>query len=130
MNILITSVGRQVFLVNAFKEALNGKGKVCVADYDGKAKAFSVADVSFVVPAFTSDEYIPELIKICKENKINLLLSLNVDDIICIKKHEELFRRVDCFVLGAEHDMIVKSNDKYGCLMSLLHLNLLTIILL
>lgn len=113
MNILITSVGRQVFLVNAFKEALNGKGKVCVADYDGKAKAFSVADVSFVVPAFTSDEYIPELIKICKENKINLLLSLNVDDIICIKKHEELFRRVDCFVLGAEHDMIVKSNDKY-----------------
>lgn len=113
MNILITSVGRQVFLINAFKEALNGKGKVCVADYDGMAKAFSVADVSFVVPEFTSDEYIPKLIKICSENKINLLLSLNVDDIICIKKHEELFRRVDCFVLGAEHDIILRSNDKY-----------------
>lgn len=92
MNILISSVGRQAYLVKAFIEALNGRGKVYAVDSDKNAIGLQMAEHFFIAPPFSKQEYIPWIINLCDKNDINLLVSLNVDDIVILKKSEYLFQ--------------------------------------
>ena len=63
MNILITSVGRRSYMVNFFKNALNGNGLVHVSNSSDITPAFQVADRSIVTPLIYDDNYIPFLLK-------------------------------------------------------------------
>ena len=105
MNILISAVGRQSFLVNAFKEALKGRGKVFATDCDENAKALKIADKSFIAPPFSSEKYILWMLDICKNHKIELLLSFNVDDIIILEKYNKAFSNIGCILLGADYEI-------------------------
>ena len=72
MNILISSAGRQVYLINAFKEALNGLGKVFVADYNVNAESMKVADESFLAPAYHNNDYENWILSLCTKKEIDL----------------------------------------------------------
>lgn len=113
MNILISSVGRQKFLVNCFKSALNGRGKVIAIDVDKNAKGLSAADMFFLVPPYSSFTYLSRVLDLCKENDIRLIISLNIDELIILKQSEELFTEINCKILGADYKSILNSNDKY-----------------
>lgn len=76
-NVLILSAGRRVELVNCFKAArdrLNVRGKVCAADMSQLAPALKFADESFIIPRISDENYLNEVIKICKENRISLVV--------------------------------------------------------
>src|SRR5690606_1870647 len=77
MNILFTCAGRRNYLINYFKEALAGNGKVFATDMQLTAPALVDADVAIQVPAIYSSDYIPSLLKIVKDNKIDCVISLN-----------------------------------------------------
>ncbi|PWD97682.1 ATP-grasp domain-containing protein [Marinilabilia rubra] len=113
MNILISSVGRQAYLVKAFIQALGNQGRVYAVDCDEKAVGLKTADDFFIAPPFSSSEYVPWIIQICEKYNIKLLVSLNVDDILILKKSENLFSHLDCFILGADYETMSLSNDKY-----------------
>jgi carbamoyl-phosphate synthase large subunit len=113
MNILISSVGRQVYLVNAFKDALEGSGKVIACDNNGKSAALEIADTAIVSPKFTSKNYMKWLLNICISKKVKFLLSLNVDELLILEQNRDLFDKNNIFLLGGDYDKIYDTYDKY-----------------
>ncbi|MDK2842452.1 MAG: carbamoyl-phosphate synthase large subunit [Anaerophaga sp.] len=112
MNILISSAGRQAYLVSAFKEALFNKGLVFVADNNKNAPALNVADGYYISPLYESKEYLPWLLDICKKNKINLLISLNVDELLILESQREPLKKIGCLLLGGDLEIIKMTYDK------------------
>lgn len=113
MNILISSAGRQVFLVKAFKKALNAKGKVFAIDMNQDASALKAADNGIVAPAFTDNTYVDWLIKKCNANDIQLILSLNVDDLIILESNrDKIETSTDATLIAGPINCIRNSNDK------------------
>ncbi len=90
-NILLTSAGRRTYLVNYFKNALKGQGKVIVANMYDDAPAMFVGDVAIKTPHSLSDDYIPFIKKICKDHNVSLIFSLHdIDTFALAKAHEQL----------------------------------------
>lgn len=77
MNILFTCAGRRNYLLEYFKEALWGKGKIIAADMQLTAPAMAVADVFYKVPGVYDKKYIESLLDICEKENITGLISLN-----------------------------------------------------
>lgn len=77
INILITSCGRRVELVQAFKAArdkLNISGNVVCADCLFSAPALSFGDKKYVIPRIDSGKYIQVLKEIIVNENINLVV--------------------------------------------------------
>lgn len=77
MNILFTCAGRRNYLINYFKEALNGEGLVYAADMQLSAPAMVDAHVPILVQNINHPQYVDNLIKICNEHQIDAIISLN-----------------------------------------------------
>ena len=75
-NILFTCVGRRNYLINYFKEALNGCGKIFASDVDIYAPAMIDADVALVVPNVHDINYIPTITELIKAYNINFSYKL------------------------------------------------------
>lgn len=77
MNVLISSAGRRVALLDIFREALRSigsNGKVFAADMTSLSAAFHAADGRFIVPRCTSSEFIPTVISECQKRDIGLIV--------------------------------------------------------
>ncbi len=77
MNVLLTCAGRRNYLINAFQEALQGRGRVFAADCLLEAPALQEADQGFLLPSVTDAGYDRELLRLCREQQIGLLIPLN-----------------------------------------------------
>lgn len=76
-NVLISSAGRRVELMKCFRGAiaeLGLEGKVFAADASRFSAAFQSAERSFLVPKCTSPAFIPEVLRICRENGVRLVV--------------------------------------------------------
>ena len=112
MNVLLSSAGRQVFLVNEFKKVLKDIGQVYVTDVNPAAASLKVADKSFIAPAYTSKDYLSWIIDICKINEVSLLISLNVEELLILESHRSIFLSFGCFLMGGEVHLIDSTYDK------------------
>ncbi len=77
INILFSSIGRRVELVQLAKRALNDSGyngKIVGIDIDKKAPALYFCDESYIVPECDSDEFIENIIQISNENNISIII--------------------------------------------------------
>lgn len=115
MNILLTSVGRRSYLVNYFREALNGQGKVIGLNMFGDAAGMFSADISIVSPPANSDEYVPFVVDICQKYDIQLLNSLHDLDVFILSQHQQRFAEMEIkhTLPSAEWGRIAL--DKYAC---------------
>ncbi|MEC3907602.1 ATP-grasp domain-containing protein [Tamlana sp. 2201CG12-4] len=77
MNILLTSAGRRSYLVEYFKEAVQGKGYVIAANSIADTPAMRAADKSFVLPFVYEENYLDALLDICKKERVDFLFSLH-----------------------------------------------------
>lgn len=111
-NILLSSAGRQTFLVEAFQEALNGRGKVFAADFDPTAKALACADGAFVALAYSDAGYFNWITNICQKEKIGLLVSLNVDELLILEPLRENLAKFGCTLVGGPLGSIQITYDK------------------
>ena len=114
MNILLTSAGRRSYLVNYFKEALNGEGLVHVANSSSLSTAFLYADKTVITPLIYDENYIPFLLDYCKENSIDALISLFDIDLMILAQHKEEFAQIGTRVLVATPESIDICNDKWN----------------
>lgn len=114
-NILFTSVGRRVELVQAFKQAAVKLGAdLCIygADITDSAPALFYCDRTIIVPRISSSEYIPALLQICEKEKIDLLIPTIDTDLLILAQNRERFESVGTRVLISTPDRIALCRDK------------------
>lgn len=113
MKILFTSVGRRVELIQAFKaaaEKLNVNLEIWGADISNTAPAMFFCDKQVIVPRIRDAAYIPELIKVCKENKIDALIPTIDTDLRILSDNADNFG--DTKVVVSSPDKIAVCRDK------------------
>lgn len=113
MNILLTSVGRRAYMVKYFQDALAGEGQVHVCNSNDLTVAFHYADHSVISPLIYDEGYIPFLLRYCRENAIELLISLFDIDLPVLARHREEFARVGTRVVVSAPELIDICNDKW-----------------
>lgn len=113
MNILLTSVGRRAYMVKYFKEAIGEDGEVHVCNSDDLTVAFHYADHSVVSPLIYDENYIPFLLHYCKQNKIDVLLSLFDIDLLILAQNKDKFAGIGTKVIVADTSIIEMCNDKW-----------------
>ncbi len=89
---LFTSAGRRVELLRAFRrayETLGIPGAVIAADIDPLAPTLYAADRSYIVPPMSSEEYLPSLITLCRDERVKLIFPLIDPDIAVLAAHRD-----------------------------------------
>ena len=113
MNVLITCAGRRNYLVNWFREPLQGRGRVIAVDASPNAPALIAADAAFVVPPLDHPDYLDRLLAICAEQQVGLLISLNDFELPLISHNQERFRAVGTRPAISSPDVIHTCLDKW-----------------
>jgi carbamoyl-phosphate synthase large subunit len=94
-NILITSAGRRVSLIKAFKEAskkLKTNSKIFITDLNLiRSPASYFADDSFKIGFFNDPNYINDLLKICLKNRISFIVPTLDSELILLANSKSLF---------------------------------------
>lgn len=111
-NILLSSVGRRSYLVDWFRDALDGEGKVCVTNSDPATPAFAVADVAEVSPIIYSDEYIPYMIDFCERHRVGAIVPLFDVDVPMLAAHRHEFEASGVFPVVAPEAFALTCSDK------------------
>lgn len=114
MNILLTSAGRRGYLVEFFKEALNGTGEVHVGNSTPLSPVFYYADKCVVTPLIYDENYIPFLLRYCEENRIDAVISLFDIDLYMLAQHKDDFAKIGVKVLVSDPEVILTCNDKWN----------------
>lgn len=115
-NVLILSAGRRVELVNCFKAArdrLHFQGKVFAADMSDTAPALYFADGKFSLPRIGTDGYIDELIKLCNDNDVSLVVpTIDTELEILAENREHIERATGARVLVSDVESVSACCDK------------------
>ncbi len=113
MNILFTSAGRRSYLLNFFRKALDGHGKIHAVNSSKFSSAFCAADCFKISPLIYESEYIPFLLSYCKENNIDLIIPLFDIDLPILAENRELFSDIGVRVLVSDAKLVKICNDKW-----------------
>ena len=113
MNILFTCAGRRTYLLKYFKENLSEGDKVVATDMQLSAPALQVADVKLQVPAVYDPEYVNITLDICREQKIDALLSLNDLELPILAENKTRFEELGVKVIVSSPEVIDIAFDKY-----------------
>lgn len=87
MNVLLTSAGRRGYLVEYFKQALNGRGQVVCANAFPDSAAMYAADQRVVVPFSNDSAYVGTIIDLCHKYEIGLICSFHDLDVYVLSQH-------------------------------------------
>lgn len=113
MNILFTCAGRRTYLLKYFKENMAEGDNVVATDMQLSAPALQAADVKLQVPAVYDPEYVNITLKICKEQKIDALISLNDLELPILAENKAKFEALGVKVIVSDPQVIDIAFDKY-----------------
>lgn len=113
MNILFTCAGRRTYLLQYFKENMSSEDKVVATDMQLSAPALQAADVKIQVPAVYDPKYIDITLNICKEQKIDALISLNDLELPILAENKAKFEELGVKVIVSDPEVIDIAFDKY-----------------
>lgn len=115
IRILFTGVGRRVELLQAFRNAalvLNKELKIYGADMAGTAPALAYCDYARKVVGMKDAGYIDNLLAICKEDKIDLVIPTIDTDLLVLSENKDKFEAIGTRVMISEPDKICICRDK------------------
>lgn len=112
-NVLILSAGTRNKVVQYFKKALNGDGRVIATDCSNLAPAIYDADKYYIVPRMTDEGYLDVILDICKNEQISGVLSLIDPELSLLSDNVEKFAEVGTKVIGSSYELCERSLDKY-----------------
>ncbi len=115
IHILFTGVGRRIELLQAFRQsALSGNMSIKIygADMAGTAPALAYCDFTRKVCAMKAPNYISELVEICRQDKIDILIPTIDTDLLVLSENKSEIEAVGTKVLISEPDMIKVCRDK------------------
>ncbi|MCE5202249.1 MAG: ATP-grasp domain-containing protein [Synergistaceae bacterium] len=113
MNLLFTSVGRRSYLIQYFKEALNGEGIIHAANSEPHSPAFEYADRNVVTPIIYDKSYIQFMLDYCLFNNIDALIPLFDIDLPILSTNRHLFENIGVRLILSGEEAIGICNDKW-----------------
>ena len=118
MNVLLTSAGRRTYLIDYFREALDGNGLV-LASNSSLSPALLRADEGIITPLIYSDNYIPFLLEACREHHVGLLVPLFDVDLPVLARHRGAFEAQGVRLAVSSEETLQNCNDKYNMFLKL-----------
>lgn len=116
MNILITSAGQRVSLVNSFKRELSAvfaQGKVFTTDSSPMlAPACQISDKYFEVPSVLADNYISVLLKICRDNAVKMVIPTIDTELKILSLHIDNFKDYGIDIIISSPELVEICRDK------------------
>ncbi len=115
MNILFTGVGRRIELLQAFRSAalvLHKELKIFGADMAGTAPALAYCDYTRKTVAMKDPAYISDLLRICQEDQIDLLIPTIDTDLLVLAENREIFQAAGTRVMISAPEMVRICRDK------------------
>lgn len=112
MNILLTSVGRRKYIVEYFKFALTGIGKVYTSN-SVSSSAMKISDGVLLSPLIYDSSYIECIINFCNENKIQSIISLFDIDLLVLAQNQKRFEENSIRLILAPVESVRICNDKW-----------------
>lgn len=115
-NILITSAGQRVVLVKNFQETLNRffpGAKIYTTDMNPRlAPAAYISDGCFEVLRVTDSQYIPQLLQLCKDNGIGMVVPTIDTELVVLAENKKLFEENEIAVSVSNLDFVKICRDK------------------
>ncbi|MGN7469755.1 ATP-grasp domain-containing protein [Brevibacillus sp. SAFN-007a] len=112
MNVLLTSVGRRVKLIEYFVREWGSAGKIIAADCDPTAPALFAAHHRQIVPRIDDPAYVPTLEEICLRYDIKAVLSLIDPELGVLAAHADRFSRLGVQAVVSGTDVVNLCLDK------------------
>ncbi len=113
MNLLILSCGTRDKVVQYFKAAFAGEGRVICTDCSPYAPALYEADAHYIVPRITAPEYLDVIYAICKKEAVTGVLSLIDPELSLIAAHETQFRALGVTIIGSDYALCERTLNKW-----------------
>lgn len=113
MNVLILTAGSRVQTVSYFRRALAGRGRVITTDASELAPALYAADGHHVVPLINDPEYLPTILRICREEEIAVVLSLLDPELSLLARHVDEFEAIGVKVMISPAEVVERAFDKW-----------------
>ncbi|MDY4070036.1 MAG: ATP-grasp domain-containing protein [Lachnospiraceae bacterium] len=113
MNILIASCGTRNKIIQYFKRAMAGRGRVVATDCNPNAPALYDADCHYIVPRITADNYMDVIYDICRKEKIDGILSLIDPELSLLALHEKEFEALGVKVIGSSYELCERTLNKW-----------------
>lgn len=115
MKILFSGVGRRIELLQAFRNAalvLNKDLRIYGADMAGTAPALAYCDYVRRVVAMKDSRYIQNLLDICTDDHIDLIIPTIDTDLLVLSENRERFEDIGTKVMISDPDKIRICRDK------------------
>ena len=112
MNFLILAAGTRNKIVQYFKKAFSGAGRIIAADASKLGPAIYDADAYYIVPPITVDGYIDAILEICKAERIRGVISLIDPELSLLAKNARRFEEIGVTVIGSSYELCEMSLDK------------------
>lgn len=115
IRILFTGVGRRIELIKAFREAslvLNKSIKIYGADMAASAPALCFCDETRKICAMRDPAYIDELLKICADDEIDLVIPTIDTDLLVLSQSKYRFDEIGTKVMISSYEMVSICRDK------------------
>ena len=112
MNVLILAAGTRNKIVQYFRRAIGNNGVVVATDASKLGPAIYDADKYYIVPAITTPGYIELILKICRDEHINGVLSLIDPELSLLAANEKKFRAIGTTVIGSSFNLCEMALDK------------------
>jgi carbamoyl-phosphate synthase large subunit len=116
--VLISSAGRRVELLRAFRravadEAEGGRpGRVLAVDCSWLSSAFHDADEAFLVPRCDDPAFVPEMLRICREQRVDLVVPTLDPELPVYAAARDRFAAVGTTVAVSSPDVVAIAGDK------------------
>jgi carbamoyl-phosphate synthase large subunit len=115
INILVTSAGRRLQLIDCFREALRDHGvvgSVYAADCSAFAPAFQLADSAWQVPPCRDTEYIPALLALAERERVDVIVPTIDSELAVLAENRGLFLNHGIHVSVSDSRAVHISGDK------------------
>lgn len=113
MNILILSAGTRNKIVQYFKAALGGEGRVIATDCSSVAPAVYDADKFCKAPRMSEPGYIDIILDICKKESVDGVLSLIDPELSLLAENKERFASLGVTIIGSDYELCERTLNKW-----------------
>jgi carbamoyl-phosphate synthase large subunit len=116
MNILITSAGQRVSLVRAFQKELKifyPQSKVFTIDMNPHlSAACNISDCFFKVNRVSDTKYIPELLELCKKERIKMIVPTIDTELLILARNKQFFKSEGIEMIISDESFVSICRDK------------------
>jgi carbamoyl-phosphate synthase large subunit len=114
VNVLLTCAGRRSYLVQFFKEALQGTGQVIACDCSASAPALRDADQAIIVPRIDAPDYFTRLQSLCREHAVRLIVCVNDLELGDLARQAPALLSLGTIPVVATPEVVATCQDKWA----------------